>query len=226
MSTPTPEPPVDAPGWHALDRFLGQRYGDQLPHQFTSRTAYNFDSESPLPAISVYEAANPLHWHYVSYGFSELFETSSPDEVLSGFGLELTLRIPRAPTQHRPPVWGLRLLQGLARYVFTQKAPFDTGHRADLGSPLAPKSALKALACIPDPELGNIQTPFGKLLFLQVVGLTTAEYEAMKTLGYEDVVLLLAEIDRLGLTDPARGCWTQSPQKSPVFKRFELGIRL
>ncbi len=219
-------PPLDAPGWQAIDRHLAQRYGQQLPHQFTSRTAYDFESDSPLPAISAYEASTPPHWHLVTYGFSELFEKSSPDAQLSGFGYELTFRIPRAPGETMPPTWAVRLLQALGRYVFTEQAPFDTGHRADLGAPLCPGSQLCALACVPDPELGKITTVFGNLLFLQVVGLTAAEHTCMRNLSYEDVVLLLAEIDRLGLTDPTRSCWTLSPQKSPVFKRYELGIRL
>lgn len=218
--------PIDAPGWLAIDRHLGQRYGQQLPHQFTSRTAYNFQSESPLPAISVWEAGTPAHWHYVTYGFSELFEKSSPDQKLSGFGYELTLRVPKGPGEDVPPHWGLRLLQALGRYVFTEQAPFDTGHRADLGAPLTPGSALTAMAIVPDPELGKITTVFGDVLFLQVVGLTRAEHTAMQKLNYEDVVLLLAEVDRLGLTDIGRSCWTHSPQKAPVFKRYEVGIRL
>lgn len=143
-----------------------------------SQTAYELDTPSPLPAIAVYEAVRPLHWDFcLTYGLSELFEKSSEDPDVSGFGFELTMRTPRLPDETMPPTWPLRALQGLGRHVLAQKQGLDTGHCADLGSSIAAgiDSALTCLACVPDPLLKKIVTPFGSLLFLQVVGITTDE---------------------------------------------------
>ena len=62
------------------------------------------------------------------------------------------------------------------------------------------------------------------MLFLTLVGITAAELAAMKKLDYEKVVELFAEIEPRGITDPARGCWTANPQRSPILKRYQLGI--
>ena len=219
---------VEAPGWAAIDRALSRRYPGQLPHQFASKTAYELESQSPLPAIAAYEGEGPPHWHFVTYGLSELFEKTSPDPDLSGFGFELTLRTPRSAGEAHPPAWPLRFLQALGGHVLATGAPLDTGHRVDLGGPLAPGhgALLRALALVPDPTLGKIDAPFGSLLFLQVVGLSAAELEGMRRLAPEKVVMLLAELDPLGLTDPTRGCWTTDERKAPALRRYQLGIEL
>jgi hypothetical protein len=109
--------PVRAPGWAAIDGALSIAHPGQTPHQFTSKTAYDLGGTSPLPAISVYAGDRPAHWHYVTYGLTELFEKSSPREDVSGFGFELTFKLPRAPDEAQPPVWPLQLLQGIGGYL-------------------------------------------------------------------------------------------------------------
>ena len=227
---------LSAPGWWAIDQALSRLYPGQLPHQYTSQTAFEPQSPSPLPAVAAYEvprtklagAWQPAHWHYVGYGLSELFEKLSDDPEISGFGFELTLRVPRAEGDERPPAWGVRLLQALGRYVLLSGQGFDSGHRADLGGPLVPglDTPLRGVACVPDPSLGRIRAPFGAVLFLQVVGLHGDEVEAMADMSYERVVMMLAELDPYGLTDLSRGSWLQSPQKAPTFRRYRLGVGL
>lgn len=134
-----PRYPIDAPGWAALDRALAAVHPGQVPHQLTSQRAYDLEGPAPLPAISVYEASAPDHWHFVSYGLSELFEKSSPDPEHSGFGYELTLRLPRAAGEGTPPGWAVRLLQALGHYVLSGHAGLDTGHVIDLGDPPPPR---------------------------------------------------------------------------------------
>ena len=220
---------LNAPGWAAIDLACQRLYGrQQVPHQFTSRTAYELDSRSPLPAISAWEGQRPAHWHYVTYGLSELFEKVSPDPAVSGLGFELTMRVPRRTDEDAPPAWPLRALQSLGGYVLRSGKGFDTGHRADLGGPLAPDqdTALTALVCVPDPLLGKIEGPFGSVLFLQVVGLTADELAAMSRLDHEQVVHLMGELDFHGITDPSRRSWLENPQKAPVVRRYQLGILL
>ena len=218
----------EAPGWAAIDAALARLYGRQVPHQFASQRAYEPDAESPLPAIAVYEARQPEHWHFVTYGLSELFEKSSRDPEVSGFGFELTMRVPRGADEERPPKWPLQALQGLGRYVLGTGKGLDTGHCADLGGSIAPgmESALTCLACVPDPLLGKITTPFGSLLFLQVVGIHRDELAAMQRLDHEGVVHLLGELDFHAMTDPQRGSYFDDPNKAPVLRRYQLGVLL
>ncbi|MCB9700745.1 MAG: suppressor of fused domain protein [Myxococcales bacterium] len=227
---------VQAPGWAAIDAALARLYPGQVPHQFASKTAYELATPSPLPAIAVYEVPATAvvgrrygpHWHYVTYGLSELFEKSSPDPDLSGFGFELTLRTAKREGEAQPPVWGLRLLQALGRYVLNTGERLDSGHRADLGGPLVPEveTALSGIATVPDPTLGKIQTPFGSLLFLQVIGLHGDEVAAMEAMGYERVVMMIGELDHFALTDLQRGSWLQDPAKVRTFRRYQLGVGL
>lgn len=65
----------------------------------------------------------PPHWHYISFGLSDLHgdgrvhDLSGP-EGLAGFGFELTFRLKREPGETTPPTWPATLMQSLAKYVF------------------------------------------------------------------------------------------------------------
>lgn len=229
--------PVKAPGWAALDRALGRVYPGQTPHQFASQRAYDLEGQAPLPAISVYEGQAPAHWHLVSYGLTELFEKSSPDPEHSGFGFELTLRLPRGEDEAAPPGWAIQLLQALGHYVLSGHGPLDSGHVIDLGGPLAPPqregegpprpSALEGVVCVPDPQLGKIETPFGSVLFLQLFGLTRDELEPMGQWPLERKVGLVTEAyPPLAITDPARGSMREDRRKVTIFRRYELGVMI
>lgn len=236
-----PRYPVEAPGWAAIDRALGMLYPGQVPHQFTSERAYDLEGQAPLPAVAVYEAtpgtggASP-HWHFVSYGLTELFEKSSPDPEHSGFGFELTLRLARRAGEETPPVWAVKLLQALGHYVLSGHAGLDTGHVIDLGGPLAPAQvgeggaeqacALEGVVLVPDPRLGSIGTVFGSVLFLQLFGLTRDELEPMTGWSLERKVGLVMEYDPLAVTDPARGSMREDRRKAAVYRRYELGVMI
>lgn len=219
--------PVQAPGWAAIDRALGVLYPGQVPHQFTSERAYDLEGQAPLPAVAVYEGAGPACWHFVSYGLTELFEKSSPDAEHSGFGFELTLRLPKGAGEETPPVWAVKLMQALGHYVLSGHAGLDTGHVIDLGGPLAPPPcALEGVVLVPDPRLGAIDTPFGRMLFLQLFGLTRDELEPMAEWSLERKVGLVNEYDPLAITDPRRGSMREDRRKAAVYRRYELGVMI
>src|SRR5262245_34756174 len=96
----------EAPGWGAIDRALAQHYGTIL--------CYALGGDDPLQGISAYlsEEGRP-HWHYVTYGYSELYdkESDNPDE--SGWGFEMTFRLARRANRKKTPVWPMNFLQNL-----------------------------------------------------------------------------------------------------------------
>ena len=222
------EEEIAAPGWDAIDSYVGSRYGHRLPHQFTSSTPYELDKANPLPAVTVWESGAPPSWHYVSYGLTELFEKSSSDPNISGFGHELTLRVPKADGEEQPPAWGVRLLNALGHHILSQRAGLDSGHCVDLGAPLTMEESccLTGLVCIPDPILGKFDSPHGSVLFLQLVGITAAELAIFKDLELPDLVAAIAELSPSGLSDPARACWCEDAEKSKVMKRYKVGLKL
>lgn len=228
-----PEDRADAPGWEAIDRWVGRHFPADTPHQFTSRHPYELDKSSPLPAVTAFETRSPKGWLYVSYGLSELFDKSSDDADVSGFGYELTMRVPAVEGADAPPTWPLRLFQALGHHALANGGGFDSGHVLELGAPIvAPGSdgpddcRLTALVCLPDPALGKIPTPNGSLLFLRLFAVTPEEREAMDGLELGELIGCLAELEGLAITDPERGSYLDDPEKAKVLRRYKLGISL
>ncbi|WP_342029584.1 suppressor of fused domain protein [Stenotrophomonas sp. CFBP 13718] len=216
--------PVDdaTPGWDAINGALGSLYADQQARHFGAALAWTLGGKDPLDGISVYwsEAGRP-HWHYVSYGLSELFDKQSEDPDVSGFGFELTFRLAApagAGPADPPPTWPMNLLQNLARYVFQTGNTFEAGHHLDAHGPIAADRAtlLHHVAFIEDPQLPARDTVNGRLAFLQVVGLTADEVEAMRRWNSEAMLHAMAAAMPLWITDIARSSLLDDPALSAV----------
>jgi hypothetical protein len=224
---------LEAPGWDAIDRWVSGKFPGQTPHQFTSKTAYELDSASPLPAITVWRTASPPGWIYVTYGLSELFEKTSNDPDVSGFGFELTFRLPARDDESAPPVWPLRLLQSLGHHVLATRQGFDSGHAMNLGGSIVPPNSdgprecmLGGLVCVPDPSLGKVTTIHGTLLFLRLYGVTIDELAVLGPLELGPLVACVAELETMAITDPSRGSFLEDPQKGRILRRYKVGIAL
>ncbi|MDF9843152.1 MULTISPECIES: suppressor of fused domain protein [unclassified Paenibacillus] len=178
------EEEVEATGWDAIDEQMNRLYGEQEPKHYGALIPYSLGGKDPLQGISAYKAEKPYpHWHFVTYGFSELYAKESSDPEYSGYGFELTFRLIRNADEEEPPAWALNLLQNMARYVFSSGNIFASGHYLDANGPicLEADTKLTALAFTDDSELPAIDTPNGRVEFLQMVGITADELEAMTT---------------------------------------------
>ncbi|GIP31764.1 hypothetical protein J2TS4_09740 [Paenibacillus sp. J2TS4] len=89
----------------------------------------------------------------------------------------------RKEEEEEPPAWALNLLQNMGRYVFNSGNVFRTGDYLDANGPICLDSdtQLTALAFVHDPELSTIDTPNGRVQFLQMIGITGDELESMQT---------------------------------------------
>ncbi|MFB5675860.1 suppressor of fused domain protein [Paenibacillus terreus] len=175
---------LNAPGWDAIDQTLRNIYGDQEPKHYGTLIPYALGGQDPLQGISAYMAETPQpHWHFVTYGFSALYEKESENADYSGYGFELTFRLPRQPEEEEPPAWALNLLQNIGRYVFGSGNTFQAGDYMDANGPICldADTRITALAFTADPELPEIDTPNGRLEFLQMIGITADELQAMQT---------------------------------------------
>jgi suppressor of fused len=178
------EQEVEATGWDAIEGEMSRLYGGQEPKHYAAMLPYMLGGKDPLNGISAYKAEHPYpHWHFVTFGFSELYEKESEDPEYSGYGFELTFRLVRAAGEKEPPAWAMSLLQNMARYVFSSGNIFASGHHLDANGPicLGADTKLTALAFTYDPELPPIDTPNGHVEFLQMIGITGDELEAMMT---------------------------------------------
>src|SRR5262245_60213614 len=105
-----------SPGWEAIDGALRPLYGDQQPRHYGTVIKWMIGGPDPLDGISAYKRTD--HWHFISYGLTELYSKESEDRNVSGHGFELTFRLRCRPEDENPPVWALNFLQNLGRYVF------------------------------------------------------------------------------------------------------------
>jgi len=201
----------EAPGWDAIDAALKPIYADQKPRHYAPVLPAMLGGSDPLQGISVYEA-DPLHWHYVTYGFSDLYEKSVPDSPQSGYGIELTLRIARG-AESEPPAWCGNFLQNLARYVFSSGNVFAAGHYMNLNGPIqvGADTALHAAIFIADPQLPATQTVHGEVQFLQVVGITLDEAQLIKRWDSAKFNAFLLEKYPLAVMDLARKSLLSDP---------------
>jgi suppressor of fused len=208
-------------GWDAIDRALAPVYAGVEPLHYGTMTSYGFGGDDPIPGISVYPRDDPdPHWHFVTYGFTELFRKESADPRASGYGFELTLRLARAVDDAQPPNWALNFLQNLARYVFSTGNAFAAGHKMGLNGPIALDHATKitAVCFTDDPELGDIDSEFGKARFLQIVGITDDEYRVIQEWSTGGLIDILQHRIPYLLTDLARSSVLDDPATAEIVR--------
>lgn len=224
----------DALGWKAIDEALKPIYGEQEPLHYGTKQAFVLGGPDPLDGISAYrnDSAPIPHWHFISYGLTELYNKESSDTAISGFGFELTFRLKRdaADNTSEPPSWFFNFLQNFARYVFETGNGFDVGHRmpADLRVALNYPTAIQAVVFAADPQLSEIITPHGRVKFLQVVGVTTDELDLMKQWTSANFLQIMAEDNPLLITDLDRKSLLDHPDKAALVqerRRLTQGTR-
>jgi hypothetical protein len=214
MSSSDGSTDLGAPGWDAINEALRPLYGAQKPLHWGTLINYRLGGPDPLDGISAYarEAPTP-HWHFITFGFSELYEKESTDLAVSGYGFELTFRLSRSRTESTPPAWVLSFLQNLARYVFDTGNPFGRGHYMNANGPIAlgVQTEIRAMVLDLDSELPPRDTANGHVDFLEVVGITLDELDAIKAWSSERFLDVLKERIPLLVTDIERKSILQDP---------------
>ena len=191
----------EAPGWDAIDAALRSVHGDAEPLHRALAPGVAFGS--PLQGVSAYAAAD--HWHLVSYGLTELFAKESDLAEISGFGFELTIRVPR-DGEGQPPGWAFALLASVAGAARAGH-DFCVGHRLQVGGPITgtPESDMEAVAFASDPSLPTwTSSPHGAFEFYTLVGITPPELREMQATSTDDVLRRLSVTNPLLITDPRR----------------------
>jgi suppressor of fused len=186
-------------GWIAIDEALVEIYGDIEPKHYGTILKWRAGGPDPLDGVSIYEstAFDIAHWHYVSYGLTELFLKESNDPDVSGWGFELTFRLRRDSDDEdaQPPIWPINMMQNLARYVFETGATLSPGDHMSANGPIAAEedTKLTAFLFVEDPQLPARSTPNGKMEFVQIVGVTADEILAAQSWNTRGVLSLLAK---------------------------------
>lgn len=209
-----------APGWVAISARLAQLYPGQEPKHFGTLISHMLGGPDPLDGISAWRRTDPVpHWHFVTYGLTELYAKESDDPEVSGYGFELTFRLAIAQgevaaTEAEPPMWALSFLQNLARYVFQSGNVFNDGDWMTANGPIALGQATQicSMGFATDPELTEpLDTPNGSVAFLQVVGLTLDEERAAKQWRTRNLLDVLLPHMPLWVTDLGRASLLAHP---------------
>ncbi|MGH6614952.1 suppressor of fused domain protein [Sphingomonas sp.] len=206
---------VSTPGWDAINAAFERLYPGQEPKHAGTIISWRLGGQDPLDGISAWKRLEPVpHWHFVSYGLSELYEKTSDDPEHSGYGFELTFRLACDPAEEDPPIWAFSLLQNLARYVFESGNVFADGQWMNLNGPieLESETLICSLAFLNDPEVPAIDTPHGRVAFIQIVGQTLDEEAAGKRWRTRKLYEMFLPHLPLWVTDVSRASLLDRPE--------------
>ena len=174
-----------APGWDEIENAFRELYGEQKPAHFgtliTSRAI--FGGNEFLDGYSAYQSPKGYS-HVVTFGMSELYaDEESLGKEFSKWGYEMTIKLRGENPENC--IWAMNMMGNLARYTFKSERWFEPGQyvgSADNPQSLnlgKPESKITALLITNDTELRGRQTIYGELAFLQLVGITTKELNAV-----------------------------------------------
>jgi len=174
--------PEAAPGRDAINASLREIYGDRKPDEhWGTLVSYDLGGPDPLDGISAYACGQGEdgHLHFVTYGYSALsYDEEAAGREFSGFGFEMTFRLAWPLPTKEYPMWVPALLQHLARHVFESGRDFRHLDWVPLNGPICGgdgKTDLVGLFFAADPKLPAIETPHGRVDFIQAFGITAGE---------------------------------------------------
>lgn len=178
----------DFPGLDAISLKQKEIYGEQEPVHYATIVPYELGGEDPLWAVECYNSTRQdAHFHFMTIGFSNLFyDEDAIDDEYSGFGFEITFRHLPFNDDPEKPIWAVNFLQNIAKYVFESGKGFDDFHFMSANGPIRSETEtdITAFTFVTDAEMGEINTPHGKVKFLQLFGITSQEYIDIKNKIY------------------------------------------
>lgn len=176
---------VKAPGWDAITELCDKVYPNQKnPKHYGTLVSWQFGGNDPLQGISVYDGGD--YWHFITYGLSELYEKESDIKEISGYGMEFTFRLKKDNYENEENeikcVCGI--LQSIARITFTKGELFNVYENLYTGQTEGidynRKSNITGFITVPDDKFHEIDTPNGKVCFVEFVGVTDNELKAIQ----------------------------------------------
>lgn len=176
---------INCSGWDAITNECDKVYPNQEnPKHYGTLIRWSLGGNDPLDGISVYDAGT--YWHFVTYGLSELYEKETDDLEYSGYGMEFTFKLKKDNYENEESEIRCicNILQSIARITFNKGELFNpyeyiyTGQKVGIDS--KQQSNITGFITIPDDKFRTLNTPNGKLEFVEFIGVTKEEIEAVK----------------------------------------------
>lgn len=175
---------ISAPGWDAITAECERIYPTQKnPKHYGCLISWRLGGDNPLQGISVYDGGD--YWHFITYGLSELYEKESEIKEISGYGMEFTFKLKKDnyEDEEKEIRCVCNILEQIAKITFENNELFNeyeylyTGQKEGVDSER--KSNITGFITIPDQELKEINTPNGKLKFIEFIGVTDKELKEL-----------------------------------------------
>jgi len=170
-------------GWKAIEAACLKMYpGQTNPKHYGTIISWRFGGNDPLDGINIYDGGD--YYHFVTFGLSEIYEKESENKEYSGFGFELTVKLKKdGLDDEEASIRGMcGILQAIARLTFNNGEIFRPDEYIYTGKTTgmdpAGKSLITGLITQLD-SLGEIESPNGKLQFVELIGVTDAELKAI-----------------------------------------------
>ena len=166
----------------AIDDAFERLYPGQLPEHYGTNLHARamFGGNEYLDGFSFYTSPKGYK-HLVTYGMTVLYgDEDAFGGTRNGWGYEMTMKLAEKDVEEC--LWAVSTMSNLARYTYTSGRPTLPGTciRGD-GSPLriGSDSLITALLLVDDTEAEPQTSVYGETRFVQLVGITAAEAQAI-----------------------------------------------
>lgn len=183
------EAPQEEPnmsGWDAIIAEFERIYPGQTdPKHYGTLIPWRLGGPDPLDGASVYDGGD--YWHFVTFGLSELYDKESEDKEYSGYGMEFTFKLKKgcysAENEENEILCIIGNLQNIAKVTFNNGELFLPNEYVYTGQTegidLCQKSKLTGFITMTDPSVNTLETPNGKVEFVEFIGVTDSELKAI-----------------------------------------------
>ncbi len=171
-----------SPGWQAIDDAFEKLYPGQQPDHFgtslPSRAIMGGDEY--LDGFSIYTSPKGYK-HLVTYGMTVLYgDEEAFGGEWNGWGYEMTMKLREDSTENCK--WAINMMSNLARYTYKTERFFEPnqyvkGNGTSLH--VGEDSMITALLVVSDTEAEPQMSVYGKTEFMQLIGITESEIQAI-----------------------------------------------
>ncbi len=180
------EEPLNTSGWDAITAEFERVYhGQTEPKHYGTLIPWRLGGPNPLDGTSIYDGGD--YWHFVTFGLTELYDKESEDKEWSGYGMEFTFKLKKGCYDAENEEEEFRCICGnldnIAKLTFDKGELFLPDEYVYTGQTEGidrfQKSKLTGFITMYDPAVNTLDTPNGKVEFVEFIGVTDSELKAI-----------------------------------------------